>query len=122
MKRSPLKTKPNREKAAARFARQFHSKEFVEWMQAQRCATCMRGPLIPHSEVSHIHSRGAGGTWRDTIPQCKPCHADFHRMGRETFCSRRGWESHERLSELAAEYAREWEARLASSSDTTRPA
>lgn len=130
MKRSPLKTKPNREKKAARFARQYHSTEFVEWMKAKPC--CCRALMcsigIAHSEtfeyvtgypgiaykieseVSHVVSRGAGGTWKDAVPMSPACHREFHAKGRRTYCQARGWPL-ERLSELAAGYAAEWEAR-----------
>ena len=129
------KKRPRAAKKVGRFARQFHSTEFVEWMQAKPCCTCTPdcgtlsncwlqgerqrvfvdrdGYGIPHGpwiEVSHVKSRGAGGTWRDTIPQCAACHAEFHQKGRATFCSSRGWPL-ERLSELAAGYAAEWESR-----------
>lgn len=107
MKRSPLKTKLNRERAAARFARQFHSAEFVEWMRSRACDCCYKH--TPCMEVHHVKTRGAGGTWRDTVTLCLWCHNAIHREGVATFCRARGWPL-ERLSELAAVYAEEWEA------------
>lgn len=95
-----------RDKKDERFARQFHSKEFVEWIKDQPCSTCGKWSLLP--DASHVRSRGAGGTWRDIIPQCWACHQEFHQKGRLSFCQARGWPP-ERLSELAAGYAREWE-------------
>lgn len=111
------------ERKKERFARQFHSTEFVEWMKSKPCCCghpfcSMRGSIsatsaclyqVP-SEVSHIRSRGAGGTWRDTVPMSPACHHEFHQKGRATFCTSRGWPV-ERLAELAARYAKEWESR-----------
>jgi hypothetical protein len=63
-----------------------------------------------HSDVSHLaKSRGARGTWKDAAPQCAACHTEFHQKGRLSFCQARGWPL-ERLAELAAGYAAEWEA------------
>lgn len=134
MKRSPLKTKPKigslvqegewkvkfvgfRSKQAKkdeRFARQFHSREFVEWMQAKPCCCGECGGLSGgfagrRREVHHVKSRGAGGSWKDTVPLSWACHGELHTRGQKTYCQARGWPL-ERLSELAAGYAAEWEA------------
>ena len=114
MKRSPLKTKPNKIKSK-RFAEQYHSAEFVCWIHGHPCSTRIPGILcdywpIHESVASHVSkSKGAGGTWRDVAPQCEKCHRELHQKGPATFCQARGWPL-ERLSELAAGYAREWEA------------
>lgn len=43
---------------------------FVEWLKAQPCARCGRGP----SEVHHDPTAANGGTWRTTAPLCNGCH------------------------------------------------
>lgn len=72
-----------REKKAARFALQFHSKERVEFVKREKCARCGRRP----SENAHTVRRSQGGTYKDIGPLCGPdfetnsegCHAEYDR-------------------------------------------
>ena len=71
------------ETKAQRFARCFHSAEFVEFTQRQPCSVggCTFGPI----ECAHNPSRGAGGTWEDISPLCSFHHRMQHTVGVETF-------------------------------------
>jgi 5-methylcytosine-specific restriction endonuclease McrA len=71
----------NEKRRRKRFLKQFHSKEFVEWVRAQDCVACGNWPC----EVAHVRSRGAGGTWEDTVPLCPRCHHEQHNGGITTF-------------------------------------
>jgi hypothetical protein len=75
-------TKAKRKKE--RFARQFHSEEFVEWTRQSRCVvhSCTHG--VP-SECAHNPSRGAGGTWVDVSPMCGFHHRQQHHIGVKKF-------------------------------------
>lgn len=107
MKRSPLKTKPRKHKTEISL-RQYGVESFRIWIHSLPCATCDQWHLGVHA--SHVISKvpRGRGTWRDIIPQCFRCHSEFHQKGRLSFCQARGWPP-ERLSELAAGYAKEWE-------------
>lgn len=63
------------------------------YVRSHPCCVCARpAPSEPH----HIPSRGAGGTSKDLVPLCgtsvaegrEGCHAEFHRLGAETFQAR----------------------------------
>lgn len=67
----------NRRRAKWKFRRNFHSKEFVKWTKRHPCMTCGARTSI---QVSHVKPRGiggCGGSWKDTIPQCRTCHRAF---------------------------------------------
>lgn len=81
--------------------RSFHSEGYVKWVRMQECVECGGWP----SEVAHTRSRGAGGTWQDTIPLCPTCHRRQHDQG---------WSSLSIDREAEAAKLRErWEARNA---------
>ena len=104
----------NPERRQREFARAFGSRERVEWMQAQPCATC---GAKPPSEVSHVRSRGAGGGPDDTIPQCRRCHRRLHALGIRTFGARFGVD----LEQLVARYASNWRQRHMTTEKKTWP-
>ena len=69
-----------------RFARQYDSAAYVEWIHARPCAVprCRRGPC----DAAHARSRGAGGTARHVLPLCggpSGHHAEQHRIGVRSF-------------------------------------
>ena len=99
----------DRAKRARRFARQFRSAAFVEWIHARACAVpnCLRGPC----EAAHARSRGAGGTADDVLALCggpDGHHAEQHRIGVRSFEKLRGII----LLDSAAEARQDWERRL----------
>ena len=78
---------------------QFGSEAYVKWVRMQTCRNCGGWP----SEVAHTTSRGAGGTWQDTIPLCHECHGKQHTQG---------WSALEIDPEAEAQAVRErWEAK-----------
>lgn len=63
------------------FARNFHSAERVQAVQAMPCALSGQpGPC--HN--AHIRSRGAGGRWYDVIPLAPEVHRAFDEHRRDT--------------------------------------
>jgi len=86
-----------------KFARQFHSAEFVEWSKMQPCAVCFRYP----TECAHNPSRGAGGTWRDITQLCFTHHREQHTRGVETFQAKHGIN----FEQSNAQHVRAWEMR-----------
>jgi hypothetical protein len=92
----------NAERAQRLFERQFHSDEFVKWVQGHGCSIpgCDRGPV----EAAHSVSRGAGGTWADVLPLCRSHHREQHDLGVQTFSSKYGID----MAALALETAAVW--------------
>lgn len=80
LKRTPLpKTNPKRR--AKRWAEQFDSPEFLDFVHALPCAVCEQEP----SEAAHARSRGAGGKAADILPLCGECHELQHTLGVKSF-------------------------------------
>lgn len=85
-RRKPLKTHKrlkarNDKRADAKFKRNFHSREFVEFTNSQPCVFCGETP----SECAHAEPRGMGGCgadWTRTFPACTWHHSqyDLHRI------------------------------------------
>ena len=87
-----------------RFDEQFHSPERCYWLKSWGCVVkhCHNGlPLHIH----HVRSRGAGGTWKDTLPLCRNHHREIHDTGVETFAAKYDID----LAERAAEFVTRWE-------------
>ncbi len=91
------------QKAKDRFARQFHSPEFVEWSNLQPCIVCFRYP----TECAHNPTR-RNGTWRDVSPLCKTHHREQHGLnsGVETFQRKYDID----FEQTNAQHVRAWEA------------
>ena len=91
--------------AAARkrekFARQFHSPEFVEWSKMQPSAVSFRYPTV----CAHNPSRAAGGPWRDITPLTDSEHREQHAQGVETFQAVHGIN----FEQTNAQHTRAWE-------------
>lgn len=68
--------------AASRKLLQFGTNEFRDWLHEQKCYTCSSWAPV---EQSHCPSRGAGGVWTDSFPQCSKCHREMHAAGVDTF-------------------------------------
>lgn len=81
LKRGKAMKKVNAKRKRERFVEGFGSAERVRAIQAMPCLVCSARP----SQVAHVKSRGAGGTYRDTVPLCAACHALQHAKGVETF-------------------------------------
>lgn len=83
------------QKEAAKFAREFHSDERVEFVRWLACVGCGGSPCDNHHVEGDGVSRKAG--YEKIIPLCRPCHRAWHSMGRHT------WEAmHKRDSAAAA--------------------
>ncbi len=93
----------NKERRAKLYARNFGPK--ATWIRSLACATCGANDQI---QAAHIRSRGAGGSSVDLIPQCAPCHGQWHALGRLTFCARFGVTLGD-LQQLAADLERQWQ-------------
>lgn len=69
--------KRNRERAAWKFERNFHSSEFVDFTRGQVCSCgCGRGPC----EAAHGEPRGmegCGADWTRVFPLFWQCHREF---------------------------------------------
>ena len=71
-----------KERSEERFARQFHSKERVEWVKSQPChVTRQKGNIVN----AHMKSRGSGGTYADIVPLDWTVHFDFDTMPAQKF-------------------------------------
>lgn len=105
----------NRKRKAKRWAKQFHSVEFVEWSKRQPSSVSGEinirindaGEVVGFNVFSHsAKSRGAGGTWRDGLVLTPEEHAEEHRVGVRTF-----WESRGKSARVeAVEHQRRWMA------------
>ena len=93
----------NARRKAEKFARQFHSAEFVEWSNIQPSAVSFRWPTV----CAHNPTRGAGGTWRDITPLTDSEHKEQHAHGMETFQRKYGI----RFEQTNAQHTRAWEGR-----------
>lgn len=93
MRRTPLRRRPRYNRARERWVRQFHSPAFVEFVSLLPCERCGRVDVMGN-EVSHVPTRGAGGTWLDAHSLCADCHRlgprALHVVGVETFFGRLG--------------------------------
>ena len=93
------------ERTKALFARNFHSRERVEWIRDLPCAlTGLEG----QSHNAHMKSRGAGGTYEDIVPLSFRGHRDYDELGEEEFEARYGTTKAE-VKGLAAHYQLIWE-------------
>jgi hypothetical protein len=82
-------------------ARQFGPPGFVDWSHTQPCLVCGEAPP---TEVAHVRSRGAGGTWTQTVAMCRRCHRASHDVGVRTFEAAAGVN----LTRLAREHHQRW--------------
>jgi hypothetical protein len=105
--RKPL-PKANRARRKVRFAEQFDSPAFLEFVKALPCVVCGEGPC----DAAHVRSRGAGGKACDVTSLCFDCHRLQHELGVVTFGNLYGiklkdaatatWASWQALQEEAA--------------------
>ena len=97
--RAPLRAR-NDERADSKFARNFHSPEFVEFTRSRPCACgCGYRP----SEAAHAEPRGMGGCgadWTRIIPLYWKCHRAYDRHDRPDI--------EERKEQLIAEHQEAW--------------
>lgn len=94
--------KPLRQRNPARRARLL-AEQFGA--QAQRCresACCVCG-APPPSDPAHVRSRGAGGKDADTVPLCRSCHDEQHRVGIASFSEWHGIDLAAHAAQLAEE-------------------
>ncbi len=104
--RKPLR-KVNPQRARARRERDFG--EQAQWCRELPCCACKPrsfatwseigpgalpagtpGPWPLRSDPHHEPSRGAGGTDKDTVPLCRRCHEERHRVGLRLFNAKWG--------------------------------
>ncbi len=78
--RKPI-PKKNVKRAAKNFARAYGSKERVEWVNAQRCVSCL-GTQYPRQN-HHVITGGTGrkSDYRHVVGLCWHCHSYVHSMG-----------------------------------------
>lgn len=74
----------NRRRRRERFRRAYHSVAFVMFLRWNGCA--VPGCELGEIHVHHLKSRGAGGTWEDTVPLCGFHHRLWHQVGPQAFC------------------------------------
>ena len=91
------------ETRSERFARQYHSAEFVEWTKLEPCAVPNCPDSVPR-QCAHNPSRGAGGTWEDVTALCGWHHHEQHLRGVGSFQDFHGI----RFSETNAAHAAAW--------------
>lgn len=85
--RKPMK-KVNRARKARLSESQYGTPEFREWLHAQPCVVSGFSPSfsgLGPIEQAHVKSRGAGGTWRDTVPLRRALHQELHIIGQDSF-------------------------------------
>lgn len=98
--------KVNKKRKERLFREDFHSVEYVRWIQGWPCALCRVGG---YSIAEHTKTRGAGGKYSDLIPLCESrqlgtrwavegCHEKRHR-GDEELLAAQMW-----LRSIAAHY------------------
>lgn len=75
----------NPERAAERFRKTFGPEGFAKWLRKQPCEACGKMGPGNKNEVHHEPTRGAGGTWIDTVALCRSCHARRHDIGAPRF-------------------------------------
>ena len=95
----------NRERRATLSEIQYGPEEFTTWLHRLQC--CVPGCEARDIEQAHVVSKGAGGTWEDTVPMCRDHHREQHAMGFLTFERKYGCD----LRAIAAQVQREWKAR-----------
>jgi hypothetical protein len=78
----------NPERRERLFAKAFNSEAFVEFVKRFGCI--VPGCDDRKIEVMHWRSRGAGGTWTETVPCCRDHHAESHDIGIDTFRAKYG--------------------------------
>ena len=110
MRRTPLRARQrppavNRERRSKLSLKQYGEDAFILWLHRLECA--IPGCHGRDVEQAHAKSRGAGGTWRDSLPMCRAHHRRQHAVGLLTFEQEVGID----LRTLAAETIRAWEAR-----------
>lgn len=93
--------KSNAKRRAKLYKRNFGA--YADLIREMPCCTCgAPGP----SEASHARARGmggCGGSKRDLVPQCGPCHRAYE-AGKETFQRERGVDLAAIAAELWAQY------------------
>lgn len=65
--------------------RRVRDRRFLDSLQGQPCVICGKP-----GEPAHLKSRAAGGddTKENVKSLCHPHHAEFHQMGRYSFCEK----------------------------------
>jgi hypothetical protein len=100
--RTPMKrSRPNpinRKRRAKLREEQFG--EHADFIRSLGCCVCGSKP----TEAAHVKSRGAGGTWRDTVPMCRGCHSRQHAIGIESFEQKSGVDLRALARDLADTY------------------
>ena len=77
-KPKPKSVRRRRRRAAGRYKRQFGA--HASFLRSLSCCCCGDRRNL---HVHHVKTRGAGGTWRDTVPLCPSCHAFAHQHGNQ---------------------------------------
>ncbi|MCK9494178.1 MAG: hypothetical protein M0R75_01600 [Dehalococcoidia bacterium] len=85
-----------------RFLRAYESPARVLWTRG--CGCVVTGCRSTRIEVTHVRSRGAGGTADDTVAMCRDHHRELHRVGTLVFEARHRLD----LADLAAQHALRW--------------
>ncbi len=105
------------EKKRAKFAREYHSEERVEWVSKQPCCACGYDGPVPRDN-SHVASGGMGrkADYDKIVPHCvnRPldggveigCHSAYHALGRDRL--RAIFNVSSTWAELAAETEARW--------------
>ena len=98
------------ERQVARFAKQFHSVERVEWIKDLPCeVTGVRSPFDVHN--AHMRGRaGPGETYKLIVPLYAQVHGDFDTMPEEKFLATWG-RTKDSIRERASHYQTMWEER-----------
>ena len=103
LKRASLQLKPDPERAQERFARHFGPEGYRAWLLTHSCAACGNSA----TDQAHVRSRGAGGTWTDTVPMCRSCHVLQHTKGWRPLWEATG-RSRDDLAAAAKAFAAQW--------------
>lgn len=101
--RKAAKRKRDAARAAARFARTFHSEARVRFVQSLPCVACRRAPSVnAHTETGGTSRRA---DYTTIVPACDPHHREMHG-GIASFATRYGLD----LRALAAATEVRWQA------------
>lgn len=109
MRRTPLRARKrpepiNRDRRGKLSLKQYGEDSFILWLHGLVCG--IPGCEARDVEQAHAKSRGAGGTWRDSLPLCRAHHREQHQLGLLTFETKYGVD----LRSLAAATVALWEA------------
>lgn len=106
---APVKARKSAAEKAEKFAREFGSKERVEWIKWHGCVGCGRTPCENHHTRNGGQGRKADACW--IVPLCKTCHWWVHERGAKTFEAMRAAAlDGKTLREWAEKYEAAWRA------------